>query len=1176
MQLNEIFLKPVDRYIEGVIKANDDAGLKRELEEYVLTNEVSKRLEAFLDSYNNYEGANGAWISGFFGSGKSHLLKMLAMLLENRQIDGQAALDYFLPKCGDNEFLKATLKRAAAIPSRSILFNIDQKAIVIAKTQIDALLTGFVRVFDNMCGYYGSVGYIAQMERDLDKRGLYQNFKNKIQELSGIEWTKIRDLGIIEGNNISAAFAAVTGNSNESVSGILNKYRDDYKVSIEDFADNVNDYVMQRGKDFRLNFLVDEVGQYIADNVKLMTNLQTIAETLATKCKGRAWLIVTAQEEMDSVLGEMSQQKKNDFSKIQARFKNRLKLTSADVAEVIQKRLLSKTSAGKQALADLYNEQVNNFKTLFDFTDGSQTYRNFKQMDHFIDSYPFIPYQYTLFQSAIQNLSAHNALEGRHSSVGERSMLGVFQTVSIHIETHEVGQLATFDLMFEGIRTVLKSQIQQAVIKAEKNLPNPFTAKILKALFLVKYIQEFKATVRNICVLMTDGFNRDMAKLKKNVEEALQLLEKETYIQRSGDVYEFLTNEEKDVEQEIKNTTVEPDALADELANIIFDKVIKTRKIRYDDNNQDYIFARKLDDRLMGRDYELKIHVISPFHADHDTKSKKLILASINPDELRVIMPQDRRLMDDLYMYKRTEKYIRQKTQSQLQDKISAILSDKRQKNAERGKGMETTIRALLGKAQLALKGDVLENATAKDPQLRINWGFARLIARVYPNLKMIKEGKYSEKLIADHLENSGGLLYDDDRNAITEAELNVLNIMNHNKERGIRTTLKSLVDKLESKPNGWYLEAIQCILATLSARGKIEFQSESNILEGIHLEQALKNTKGFSNIQLQPQIQFSASQVRRLKDFYQQYFDKPPASNDAKALAMETMMTFKDAVHELEILLIESKDYPFNSRLQQPLQNIKALTGKHYKFYLTDLTKSDDDLLDVKEALLDPVKRFMTGSQRKIFDETKQFIQDQQYNVSYVEGNEYNVIIDILSDEVCFQNNHMQNAKIHTRNLEEMLNRQLAVEKNEAMAIVAAKREQITGMEEFSALSQTRKEKLEKEFSGVNKDIESQELIAVIRDKTRRFQEHGFQQLLTLIHQWSAPKPQAAGDSPKGREEGQDEKPQKPVEYVAGQSIRVSFQKPWLDSEADVDRYLAAFKEALIKEIEMGKRVQV
>ena len=118
MRLSAIFAKPVNRNIEGVIKADDEASLKTEVEEFVVTREVERRLSDFLEAYNDYQGANGAWISGFFGSGKSHLLKMLALLLENRPIDGHRSLDLFLPKCKDNEILAAEIRRAVAIPSR--------------------------------------------------------------------------------------------------------------------------------------------------------------------------------------------------------------------------------------------------------------------------------------------------------------------------------------------------------------------------------------------------------------------------------------------------------------------------------------------------------------------------------------------------------------------------------------------------------------------------------------------------------------------------------------------------------------------------------------------------------------------------------------------------------------------------------------------------------------------------------------------------------------------------------------------------------------------------------------------------------------------------------------------------------------------------------------------------
>ena len=288
MSLREIFQKPVDRNIEGVIKADDDASLRLELDEYVITNEVDKRLDTFLDAYNNYQGANGVWVSGFFGSGKSHLLKMLALVLENRQVEGENSADLFIskPTFRDNEILRGDLKKAVSIPSKSILFNIDQKADVISKTQLDALLAVFVKVFDEECGYYGKQPYVAEFERDLDSDGLLDAFKNKFKEVSSKEWEWARQRTIRMTFWIDEAYNTVTG---QSVAQILDKYRSDYRLSIEDFAQHIQAYIDRQGPDFRLNFFVDEVGQYIAGNVKLMTNLQTIAESLATKCRGRSW-----------------------------------------------------------------------------------------------------------------------------------------------------------------------------------------------------------------------------------------------------------------------------------------------------------------------------------------------------------------------------------------------------------------------------------------------------------------------------------------------------------------------------------------------------------------------------------------------------------------------------------------------------------------------------------------------------------------------------------------------------------------------------------------------------------------------------------------------------------------------------------------------------------------------
>ncbi|MCQ4861473.1 conserved hypothetical protein [uncultured Desulfovibrio sp.] len=1179
MNLGNIFAKPVDRPIEGVIKADDEASLRLEVEEYVLTNEVEKQLESFLGAYNHYEGANGVWVSGFFGSGKSHLLKILAMLLENRQIDGVSTLDLFLPKCGDNEILRGDLKRTANIPSKSILFNIDQKADVISKAQLDALLAVFVKVFDEMCGYYGKQAYIAQFERSLDHEGLLEAFCLEFEKEAKNSWEWGRSRPTRVADQIDNAYNKITGQNQKDV---LDKHRQDYRLSIEDFAEQVYAYIKRQSPNFRLNFFVDEVGQYIAENVKLMTNLQTIAETLATKCRGRAWVIVTAQEDMGTVVGEMGKQQGNDFSKIQARFANRMKLTSADVAEVIQKRLLMKTDEGVRLLSDIFYTQSNNFKTLFDFADGSQTYRNYQDQDHFIHCYPFIPYQFALFQSAIQNLSQHNAFEGKHSSVGERSMLGVFQQVAIQIGGHEIGQLATFDLMFEGIRTALKSNIQRAIIQAENHLDGPFAIRLLKTLFLVKYVKEFKPTLRNLCVLMLDGFNQDLPALRKKVEEALSLLEQQTYVQRNGEQYEYLTDEEKDVEQEIKNTEVESSDIAAELEKIVFDHVIKHRKIRYDENGQDYPFSRKLDDRLHGREYELTIHVISPFHENAENESI-LRMQSMGRDELLVLMPADERLVRDILMYKRTEKYIRQNISITQQEAVKRILTDKGFQNRERYAELQQLVQSLLSKAKLVVAGGDIEIGS-EDAQTRVLRGFHELISRTYPNLRMLRGATYAENDIAKFLKHSQQGLFGNDATSLAESEQELLAFIHSNDRGGVRTTLKNLLEKFERKPYGWYYAAVLCTLAKLCARGKVEVRTDGNLLEEGEIERALRNTHGHGNVVLEPQVEFTASQVRALKEFFEDFFDAPPRFSEAKVLGKETGTALQELIHQLNPLEAQASQYPFLKALTPVIEKLKGLTGKPYTWYLTELTRQEDALLNMKESVIDPVRKFMSGPQKGIFDNARKFVQTQEPNFAYIEGDEAAQVVACLTDPKCFKGNRMPQVKTQVEILQGKVTAQIEAEIAKAKERVDALKGRLCGMAEFSVLNGEQQEQVTRPFNEFNSGLERQQLIAVIRDNLRRFEESDYQRLLSHMTSWAQPaltpepepQPGHAATPDAGTKPTPPAKPEPRIEYVPSRSLKVSFDKAWLADETDVERYLKSMREALLDEIRKGKRIQI
>ncbi|MEK8225277.1 BREX system P-loop protein BrxC [Oerskovia sp. M15] len=468
MQLTDIFAKDISRSIDGVIKADDATHLDTEVEEYVLTAEVEGAVATLLDEYTDYRDANGVWISGFFGSGKSHLLKMLALLLGNEPtlpFPRVAVSQAFATKTQD-AMLRAKLAHADRIPATSLLFNIDLKVSDTDKKKAGVVLGVFYRVFNEARGFFGAHGHVAQFERDLVAQGLYEPFKEAYARNAGKPWEDGRRLTLTQGTVIDKAFSEAAGRQE---TGILKGYQDSYAPSIEDFADDVAAWLAaQPDPAHRLNFFVDEVGQFIGGNAQHMLNLQTIAEALKTKCEGRAWVVVTSQEDMSSIIGDQTARQGNDFTKIQARFKTQLKLTSRNVEEVIRKRLLEKNEAGAKAVEEIYDAQQANFKTLFSFDGNSRPYRNYVDAEAFIETYPFVSYQVPLFQEAMVGISRQNLLTGKSTSVGERSLLEVFQDVVKQISTGVVGDLATFDLMFEGIRARVKTQAQGQVLSAER------------------------------------------------------------------------------------------------------------------------------------------------------------------------------------------------------------------------------------------------------------------------------------------------------------------------------------------------------------------------------------------------------------------------------------------------------------------------------------------------------------------------------------------------------------------------------------------------------------------------------------------------------------------------------------------------------------------------------------
>ena len=264
----------------------------------------------------------------------------------------------------------------------------------------------------------------------------------------------------------------------------------------------------------------------------------------------------------------------NDFSKIQGRFRTRISLSSSNTDEVIQARLLSKVDEAKDSLEKVFTEKGDIIKHQLSFTSTGMTMKAYRDSGDFIANYPFAPYQFQLVQRIFESIRKAGAT-GLHLSRGERSMLDAFQSAAQQTADEEIGALVPLHRFYPSIESFLDTSVKRTIDQARDNVSlKPFDIDILRTLFLIRYVDEMKGNIENLITLTIDQIDADRIAIRKHVEESLQRLEKETLISRNGDVYFFLTNEERDTGREIKNVRLSSGDEAKLLGELIYDDVL--------------------------------------------------------------------------------------------------------------------------------------------------------------------------------------------------------------------------------------------------------------------------------------------------------------------------------------------------------------------------------------------------------------------------------------------------------------------------------------------------------------------------------------------------------------------------------------------------------------------------
>ncbi|MCI0392588.1 MAG: BREX system P-loop protein BrxC [Acidobacteria bacterium] len=1160
MKIHELFIKPVERPIDGVIKADDQRNLQIELDEYVVTRDVAKGLGIFTDRYLNELTANGVWISGFFGSGKSHLLKILSLVLDGQPLpNGQRPADIILPKI-DDEIVRADLSNAIKIPSRSILFNIDQKFDGIGGDHSAPILEVFVKVLNELQGYYGNQGYIARFEHDLNVRGDFVPFKETYLRINCSPWEKDREaIATARKAAFGKAYAEHFGVSEAEAASLMRQVREDYRVSIESFARMVKDYIDRQPAGFRLNFFVDEVGQFIGQDSKLMLNLQTVAETLGTVCNGRAWVFVTSQADLEGVLGTFRGLEAQDITKITGRFKTKITLTGSDVREVIQKRLLSKKEGEPEVLTTIYDCEKDNFQTLYRFGDGSRDFKSWRGSDEFCGFYPFHPYQFDLFQMAIQQLSQHNAFTGKYFAVGERSMLAVFQEVAKAVRNQKVGHLATFDLMYDGIAASIRGDMQTSLKLAERQLGDGLPIRILKALFLLKWVREFKATPRNVAILLIDRPEIDIRAHEKAVLEALALLESQSYLQRNGDQFEFLTDTEKDIEIEIKNTDIDESQVTKLLSDVLFTDILRDPKIRFEGNGQDYPYARKLDDQLSGREADVAINIITTEHPNH-ANAGVLAMQNVGKAELLAVLPADTRLNEQARLYLKTQKYVQQNTGNG-DDTRKSILDLRGQQNSQRRSDMQTLAKELLSKAPLYLNGARLDTVGEGDARNRLAKACQELIAFAYPNLRMLR-GAYSDITLSRALLEQDDLLTSGAQTP-SEAEQEILNYVMRNQNNGERTSVEEIIRHFGRRPYGWYQMAVLTLIGRLFRMSKVELRT-TELLDAPKAFELLKNSRQHANVRVRLQEQFDATKINDLKKFHHDFFDRPNNGADARSVGQLTSEALAAEARDLNVLLDQAARYTFLEPLRPIAERLNKLAEKDYTYLLNNLTDFEDDLLS-------PIKAFMHGPQRKAYDDAIAFLREEEANFVELPPEEAQPLRELAASAHPYRGGAVPAAKTAVAKLRDLLDDLLKAERDKALAALAEHETRLRATEDFALLDDPARQQVLAPTQAAYKSIQSARFVTGIRDQINRYTTKSYPDQLALTSLLTPPALEPAGNTDAAPAPAPIQ-----VSYTPAASLRPQCKLTYIATQADLELWLDALRAAAQAELDKGNRISL
>lgn len=984
MMIRDMFAENINRPINGVIKVDQDAAdvIEQEVREYVITKELKKHFISFFDYYSDAfdkpTADIGVWISGFFGSGKSHFLKILSYILENKSIGGVPTVEKFRQKFSDDPATFMLIDRSTRGKTETILFNIDIEGSI--NKDKTAVLRVFAKMFYTHLGFFGENLKVAMLEQYIDQLGKTEEFRRVFEAKKGKPWTEQRKAFAFNGKFIVPTLMEVLDMSEEDAKRWFND-KTAVEFSIAQLVEDIKNYVNKQPDSFRLLFMIDEVGQYVGTDTDMLLNLQSLTEKIGSECGGKVWVMCTGQEAIDEIIKVRA----DEFSRIQARFKTRLSLSSSSVDEVIQKRILKKKPGAEQKLEALYQENDSVLRNLFSFTDSILDIKGFAGAGEFAVNFPFVPYQFIIMQKVFAEIRKHGN-SGKHLSGGERSMLSGFQEAAQKIQDQDEYALVPFFRFYDTVHTFLDSSIRRVIERCQNAADigagiQPQDVDVLKLLYLIRYVDDIPANVDNIVILMADDIRTDKIVLREKVGESLGRLMSQNYIGRSGETYNFLTDEEQDIQRDINNTVVDTASIVERIAQMIYADIYQTKKFRRD--KYDFDFDKMVDGVTTGAvtgGMKLRFLTVATDAVD---KSELRLMTESHGQAIVVLSGSS--YYESLENAMKIRKFVKQRNVAQLPKSMQDIIRDQQDEATRYEQSAMEDLKQAIGNAAYYVDGEHIE-IRGGDAKSRIDQALDYLVTHVYSELDLITKNMDTDEDVVEIL--TGNFLSGAEPNRDAAAKVEEFLVVQDRTK--LPTSMYDVQSRYQGIPYGWREIDIAAVVALLINQQKVTIKYGGATIQpdDPKLPDILrkKNEIGKTSISIRQAV--TAVKMKAVKELLREFFDVMDVPDDEDGLVAYIVKKFEELKTHYETLnqrYTSGRRYPDQGKVQQAMQLVAdVLSQKKDNIALIDrMLKLEDKLFDTKEDL-QAVEGFFKN-QVQVFDAAAQMEEDLRNELDYL-----------------------------------------------------------------------------------------------------------------------------------------------------------------------------------------------